>query len=38
MDDVIKKFINGSPPKDAKNDEADVECTPEQDQFGNLPF
>ncbi|PVF95168.1 hypothetical protein CPB86DRAFT_788354 [Serendipita vermifera] len=38
LDDVIKKFVGGQPPRDARNDEADVECSPDQDFFGELFF
>ncbi|CAG8626012.1 13715_t:CDS:2, partial [Acaulospora colombiana] len=29
MDDAIRKYLNGTPPRDAGHDEADVECRPE---------
>ncbi|CAG8625997.1 13714_t:CDS:2, partial [Acaulospora colombiana] len=33
MDDIIRKYINGTPPQDAGNDEADIECRPD-----SIPF
>lgn len=33
MDDVIRNYVNGNPPKDAKNDEAEVECNPDVEPF-----
>jgi hypothetical protein len=38
LDDVIRKYLDGKPPKDAKNDEADVECSPDKDLFGELDW
>ncbi|CAG8633082.1 6522_t:CDS:2 [Acaulospora colombiana] len=33
VDDIIRKYANGKPPKDARNDEADVECNPDDEPF-----
>ncbi|KAG8773581.1 hypothetical protein FRC15_001922 [Serendipita sp. 397] len=35
--DVVKKFIAGTPPDDAGNDDADVTCDIEQTIFGPVP-
>ncbi|KAG8843757.1 hypothetical protein FRB91_003106 [Serendipita sp. 411] len=35
--DVVKKFIAGTPPDDAGNDEADVTCNIERTIFGAVP-
>jgi hypothetical protein len=34
IDDVVKKYVNGAPPADAGNDEADVECDIDGTPFG----
>ncbi|PVF98673.1 hypothetical protein CPB86DRAFT_784504 [Serendipita vermifera] len=33
IDEVVRKFVNGSPPADAGNDEADVECNVDRTLF-----
>ncbi|PVF95170.1 hypothetical protein CPB86DRAFT_711744 [Serendipita vermifera] len=30
IDGIIRNFVNGQPPRDGRNDEADVECSPDQ--------
>ncbi|KAG8833956.1 hypothetical protein FRC20_002506 [Serendipita sp. 405] len=35
--DVVKKYIAGTPPDDAGNDEADVSCNPDNTIFGAVP-
>ncbi|KAG9024090.1 hypothetical protein FS842_005530 [Serendipita sp. 407] len=35
--EVVKKFVDGTPPDDAGNDEADVTCNIEQTVFGAVP-
>lgn len=37
IDNVVQKFIRGQPPKDAKNDEADVVCTVDSTPYGPPP-
>ncbi|PVF98672.1 hypothetical protein CPB86DRAFT_797119 [Serendipita vermifera] len=36
IDEVVKTFVNGSPPADAGNDEADVECNIDGTLFAQL--
>ncbi|PVF95173.1 alpha/beta-hydrolase [Serendipita vermifera] len=37
IDGIIRNFVNGQPPRDARNDEADVECSPDQ-QLWDFPI
>ncbi|PVF95174.1 alpha/beta-hydrolase [Serendipita vermifera] len=37
IDEIIRKFVNGQPPRDGRNDEADVECSPDR-QLWDFPI
>ncbi|KAG8804161.1 hypothetical protein FRC17_006033, partial [Serendipita sp. 399] len=37
IDNVVRNYLNGNPPKDSGNDNEDVACTVSQTVFGNKP-